>query len=152
FARLALPLDMREHGLLHALFAPVAAGTVRVLSERLFFLTFSGLFGLHATPFLIWMQATRVAVLILVLLIGAKLTESRAAGLVAALIWTANSNAVLAVGWPSAYYQTAGAFCLLAAFYSRLRWIDGGGTRWRAGEWVAYLVGFGTMEAIVMYP
>jgi hypothetical protein len=152
FPRLALVMDARVHGLLHVLFAPIAQGTVRVLGERLFFLTFSALFGLNIAPFLIWMQATHVAMLILILLIGAKLTRSRAAGLAAAIIWAADPNVTLAVIWPSAYYQLAGGVCLLAALYARLRWIESGSRNWRIIEWAAYIAGFGSIETTVMYP
>ena len=152
FARLALPLEMEQRGLLHVLFAPVAQGTVRVIGERLFFLTFTQLFGLHALPFFAWILATWVVVLILIQGIGSKLTHSPVAGLAAALIWAANTNATPAVAWAAAYYQIAGALCLLTAFYSRLRWIESGKNGWRAGEWIAYLAGFGCIETMVMYP
>ena len=146
FAWLGLPLELRRgFSLTHVLFTPYAQGTVRVLSDRLFFLVFSELFGLHALPYRIWILGTWIAVLTLVSLIGAKLTGSRAAGLLAALLWAANTNAVPAVAWASAYNQVLCGLCLLAAFYSRLR-------GWRAAEWIEYLAGFGALEVIVAYP
>src|SRR5579863_10115838 len=51
FAWLGLPLDAQDFGLWRALFRPQAEGTVRVLSERVFFLVSSSVFGLHAWPF-----------------------------------------------------------------------------------------------------
>ncbi len=48
FAWLALRLGINSPSdLLHALFAPIAQGTVRTLSERLYFLVFPSLFGLN---------------------------------------------------------------------------------------------------------
>ena len=49
-------LSLRAHvhdwrSLLENLFAPMAQGTIRPLSERAFFLVFESLFGLHALPF-----------------------------------------------------------------------------------------------------
>ncbi|PYT10738.1 MAG: hypothetical protein DMG59_28070 [Acidobacteria bacterium] len=49
FAWLSLPLQVHSlNDFWDAVFTPRAQGTVRVLSERLFFLVFSSLFGLHA--------------------------------------------------------------------------------------------------------
>lgn len=44
-----------------AMFTPYAQGTVRVLSERLFFLVFFNAFGLHAVPYRVWTIATWIA-------------------------------------------------------------------------------------------
>jgi hypothetical protein len=145
FAWLGLPAEARTHGLLYALFSPFAQGTVRVFSERLFFLAFSDLFGLHALPYHLWVLATWMLALTLVQRIGEVLTQSRAAGLLAALIWAANANAVPPVAWASAYNQILCGALLLAAFYARLR-------GWRVAEWVFYLAGFGALEVMVMYP
>jgi hypothetical protein len=145
FAWLALPRDVRENGLMHALFTPFAQGTVRVLGDRLFFLTLSGLFGLHALAYRFVELGTWTIALTLIALIGERLTGSRTAGLAAAILWAANCNAVESVAWASAYDQLLCAVCLLAAFYSRLR-------GWRAAEWIFYLAGFGALEIAVMYP
>jgi hypothetical protein len=145
FAWLSLDRDVRENGLLHALFTPFAQGTVRVLGDRLFFLACSGLFRLHALPYRLIELATWVLALTLIVLIGERLIGSRAAALAAAVVWAANVNAVEAVAWASAYDQLLCAVCVLAAFYSRLR-------GWRAAEWIFYLAGFGALEIMVMYP
>jgi len=145
FAWLSLERVVRENGLAHALFTPFAQGTVRVLGDRLFFLAFSGWFGLHALPYRLFELATWVVALTLVLLIGERLIGSRAAALAAAVLWAANANAVEAVAWASAYDQLLCAVCVLAAFYSRLR-------GWRFAEWIFYLAGFGALEIIVVYP
>jgi hypothetical protein len=145
FAWLGLPAEARAHGLLYALFTPFAQGTVRVFSERLFFLAFSGLFGLHAWPYHLWALATWMLAVTLVQRIGERLTQSRAAGLLAALVWAANVNVAPPVAWASAYNQILCGALLLAAFYSRLR-------GWRVAEWVFYLAGFGALEVTVMYP
>ncbi len=54
--------------------------------------------------------------------------------------------------WASAYNEILCAFCILAAFYARLRWLESGGRKWLITEWAAYLAGFGALEIIVMYP
>jgi hypothetical protein len=153
FAWLQLPLQY--HGLAdlpRLLFAPKAQGTVRFLSERLFFLVFSGAFGLHALPFRLLVFATWFGALTLAALICTRLTGSRAAGLMAACLWAANPNFVWPLAWASAYNQPLCAFLLLAAFYSHLRWQDGGGRKWAICEWVAYLAAFGALEIAVIYP
>ena len=103
------------------------------------------IFGIHSLPFRLCQLATWVAALTLVLLIGEKLTGSRGAAVVAAVLWAVNANAVQAVAWASAYDQSLCAVCLLAAFYSRLR-------EWRAAEWIFFLAGFGALEITAMYP
>lgn len=143
FGWVTLGRDVQEHGLGHALFSPFAQGTVRVL-DRIHFLALSGLFGpqlfaYRACGFLTW-----IAALTLVLLIGEKLTGSRAAGVLAAIVWAASANSVAAIVLVSAYYQLLCAVLLLGALYARLR-------GWRVAEWVCYLASFGVMEIAPMY-
>lgn len=145
FAWLSLGREAREHGLLHALFAPFAQGTVRVLGDRLYFLGLSKAFGLNSLPFHAVQLLTWIVAIVLVSLIGERLIGSRFAGLLAALLWCANANAVSSVAWVSAYDQVLFAALLLAAFYSRLR-------GWRVAEWLLYLASFGALEIAVVYP
>src|SRR5262249_17621139 len=95
FAWLGMPLEVNHASdLIRVVFTPKAQGTIRFLSERLFFLTFSSLFGLHVLPYRVWVLATWFADLTLAALIGTRLTGSRAAGVIAAVLWTANSIVV----------------------------------------------------------
>jgi hypothetical protein len=153
FAWLSLPLSVHNlRSLEAALFHPQAQGTVRVLSERLFFLVFSSVFGLHALPYRLWILSTWFADLALGAIIGVRLTGSRAAGLLAAILWTTSANIVTPLIWASAYNEVLCGFFLLSAFYARLRWIESGERKWILLEWAAYLAGFGALEVIVMYP
>ena len=161
FAWLGLPLQVhRVQDLGRVFFHPQAQGTVRVLSERLFFLTFSSLFGLNALPYRIWVLATWSADLVLAVLIGIRLTGSRAAGLLAAILWTTSAAIVTPLIWASAYNEVLCAFFVLLAFYARMRWIDEAQRnlpvpwrrKWILLEWISYLAGFGALEVIVMYP
>ena len=165
FAWLSLSGEARKNGMLHALFTPFAQGTVRVFGDRIYFLALTESLGLRALPFRICELATWAATIFLVALIGERLIgkklarqkpigenladgkcpDSRLAGLVAALLWAANANAISSVAWASAYDQILCALCLLGAFYSHLR-------GWRAAEWILYLAGFGALEITVMYP
>jgi hypothetical protein len=146
FAWLGLRLEVHHaRDLLDVLFAPRAQGTVRFLGERLFFLVFSVVFGFHALPYHVFALATWCADLVLAALIGAELTKSKAAGVLGAVFWTASSILVTPIAWASAYNELLCAFCILLAFYARLR-------NRRALEWIAYLAGFGALEVIVVYP
>src|ERR1035438_1939122 len=143
FAWLSLGREFHQHGLWHALFTPFAQGTVRVL-DRIHFLALSESFGSQLLPYRLLGFLTWIAALTLVLLIGEKLTGSRSAGVVAALLWAANANSVPSIVWISAYYQLLCAVCLLGALYSRLR-------NWPVAEWICYLSAFGAMEIAPMY-
>jgi hypothetical protein len=143
FAWLSLGRDLHEHGLWHALFTPFAQGTVRIL-DRIHFLALSESFGSWLPPYRVLGLATWIIALTLVLLIGERLTGSRAAGVLAAMLWAANANSAPAIVWISAYYQLLCAVCLLGALYSRLK-------GWRVAEWVCYLAAFGAMEIAPMY-
>src|SRR5579884_3858923 len=67
FAWLGLRLEVHSlRDLVRALFEPQAQGTVRVLSERLYFLVLSSLFGMHALPYRIVVFATQLANLALI--------------------------------------------------------------------------------------
>jgi hypothetical protein len=152
FAWLGLPQYARQFGISHALFDPQAQGTVRVLSERVFFLVLSALFGLHAWPFRAISLVTWFADLVLIQLIGSRLTGSRVAGLWAAVLWTMSATLILPLAWASAYNEVLCAFLMMTAFYARLRWIESGAGKWRWIEAGAYLLGFGALEVIVVYP
>jgi hypothetical protein len=146
FAWLGLPLEVhRARDLIEVLFAPRAQGTVRFLGERLFFLVFSVVFGYHALPYHLFALATWCGDLVLAALIGERLTNSKAAGVLGAVFWTASSILVTPIAWVSAYNELLCGFCILMAFYARLR-------GWRVTEWIAYLAGFGALEVIVVYP
>jgi hypothetical protein len=158
FAWLGLRLEV--HGLrslASALFLPEAQGTVRVLSERLFFLLFSSVFGMHAAPFRWFALLTWFLALALGGAVGAKITGSRTAGIAAAVVWTTSFAVAVPLMWSSAYNQILCSFLLLAALYARARRLESlepetGNTKWQIVEWVAYLAGFGALEVTVMYP
>ncbi len=150
-----LSLRGRVHSLadfLQVLFTPYAQGTVRVLSERVFFLLGTSLFGIHALPFRVVGILTWFLCLALAAEIGSLLVDSRAAGLLAALFWTASYALVTPLSWSSSYNQLLCSLLLLAAFYARLRWLAGGRPFFRILEWIAFLLAFGALEIAVMYP
>lgn len=153
FAWLGLRLEVhRPADLIPVLFSPQAEGTIRTLSERLFFLVFSSVFGLNAPPFRVWALLTQFANLALLMAIARRLTGSRSAAVVAALLWTANASLALAISWSAAYNEIAFAFFVLLAFWLFLRYIDTGQRKYWIWEWVVFLLGFGALELNVVYP
>lgn len=153
FAWLGLRFELHApRDLIHILFQPQAQGTVRVLSERLFFLVFSSIFGLHAPPFRVWAFLTQFASIFLLIQITRRLTGSAAAGFLAPILWSANAGIAVALGWSSAYNEICFAFFTLLAFYLFLRYIDTGRRKYWIWQWVVFLLGFGALELNVMYP
>jgi hypothetical protein len=135
-----------------AMFAPMAQGTIRPWSERAFFIGFYSLFGLNALPFRICAFVTQVANLTLIRAVGERITGSSAAGFWAALLWTANSVLIPVMTWSSVYNQALCGFFLLLAFYFLLRYIETGDSRFQWAQWAAFLLGFGALEIMVVYP
>jgi hypothetical protein len=136
----------------HAMFAPMAQGTVRPFSERLFFLTFERIFGVDALPFRIFVFLTQFLNLALLAAIVVRITGSRMAGFLAAIFWTANSSLAVAMTWTSSYNQVQCAAFLLGAFYCLLRYIETGRARWNIAQWAIFILGFGSLEINIVYP
>jgi 4-amino-4-deoxy-L-arabinose transferase-like glycosyltransferase len=143
-----------SHGmpLSQALFAPMTEGTVRVLSERLYFVLFYSLFGLHALPYRIVVFATLVAGLFLLASLARRLTGSRAAGICAAVLWAVNTALATPLSWSSAYNQVLCAFFVLAGLWLLFKYLDTGRRRYYAAEWLTLILGFGASEFMIVYP
>jgi hypothetical protein len=153
FAWLALRLGVNSASdLVPALFSPKAQGTIRTLSERLYFLAFPSLFGLNVVPFKVWTFLTELANIALLIQIARRLTGSATAGFLAAILWTANAGFALALGWSSAYNEIAFAFVVLLAFRLFLLYINTGERKYWVWQWVVFLLGFGVLELNVTYP
>ena len=153
FAWLSLNRRLQQTGdLWTILFSPQAQGTIRPLSERVFFVLFHGVFGLDALPFRIAVFITQFANLALVCAIGRRLTRSNAAGLLAPILWVANGTLATVMSWTSAYNQALCAFFILASFWCLLRYVETGRRRYYAMQWVTFLLGFGALEINVVYP
>ena len=153
FAWLALRLDINSPAdLWNALFSPKAQGTIRTLSERLYFLVFSSLFGLNIVPFKIWTMLTQFANIVLLMQIARRLTGSAAAAFLAAILWIANAGLALALSWSSAYNEIAFAFVTLLAFRLFLLYLDTGQRKYWIWQWIVFLLGFLVLELNVTYP
>ena len=138
--------------LLWALFAPLAQGTIRTLSERVFFLSFTSLFGLHALPYRLWVFATGCLTLAMLCAVCTKLTRSRAAGFLAAVFWICNGTVAYVYSWTAIYYELLCSLFLLTGLWLVIRHAETGEKRYWAAQWVTYLIGFLVLELNVVYP
>jgi hypothetical protein len=80
----------------------LAQGTIRPLTERLFYMGFYKLFGMNALPFRAFVFLTQFANLILICAIVRRLTRSDLAGFLAPVLWMVNSSLSVAISWNSA--------------------------------------------------
>ncbi len=143
-------LDTR--GLFSMLFMPLAQGTIRTLSERVYFIGLSSLFGLEPLPFRIIAFATQGASLVLLSSLTAKLTGSRAAGFCAAVLWIGNSALGISLSWTAVYYQILCAFSLLLSLWLFVRYHETGERKYFILQWISFLAGFLVLELNVVYP
>jgi len=152
FAWLGLPLEVPAEGVWKPLFRPQAQGTVRIFSERVFFLGLTSAFGMNVIPFKIVVFATQFANLSLIAVIARKLTGLPLAGVAASILYLFNSALTVPMLWLSAYNEILWTLVLLSAFYCLLRWIETGQTRYNALQWIIFILGFGVLELNVVYP
>lgn len=150
-----LGLRLQVHGwqdFLHAMFAPMAQGTIRPLSERAFFMTFFSWFGLNALPYRIVVYVTQLGNIALLSIVALKLTKSTFASFCAPILWIANSVLAWPLTWTSAYNEVLCSFIFLLSFLALLLYVETGNWRFNALQWVSFLIGFGVLEINVMYP
>src|SRR3984893_13680912 len=86
----------------HAMFAPMAGGSVRFLSDRAFFMGFYSLFGIHALPYRIAVYVTQLGVIVLLAMVARRLCKSLLASFVAPVLWIANSALAMPLTWTCA--------------------------------------------------
>lgn len=138
--------------LIQAIFMPMAQGTIRPWSERVFFMVFYHVFGLDPLPFHIWIFLTQCVNILLLLSVARRLTGSHIAGFAAALFWIFNTSWPLVMTWTSVYNEPLCAFFLLAAFRFLLRYLETGVRRYWLLQWAMFILGFGALELNVVYP
>ncbi len=140
------------HAFLWAMFAPLAQGTIRPLSERGFFMVFTYFFHLHPLPYHIFVFLNQFLNIALLVLIARKLTNSDLAGFLAPVLWLANVAQVTPLAWTSAYNEVQCASFILASFYLFLRYAETGRSSFYWAQWATFLLGFGANEINVVYP
>ena len=139
-------------GLGRVLFAPFSQGTIRTISERVYFLSFYYLFGMNAFPFRLLGFLTHVANLALLCIVCRKLTGMRSAGFWAAILYTVNSALAVALSWTAIYYEILCTFSFLLNLWLLMRYAETDKRRYLIWHWLAFLLGFGVLELNVVYP
>ena len=139
------------HDFLRAVFGPAANGTFRPFSERLFLLAAS-MFGTDAFPARLWVFLTEVANLALISSLARRISNSRVAGFLAPILWTANGALAFPMAWTSAYMHILCGTCILIALHFLLRYIETGKRSDYVFQWLVFLLGFGVMESMIVYP
>jgi hypothetical protein len=153
FAWLNLSLRFTEgYSLWRLALEPAAQGTIRPLSERLFFIGFHQWFGLDALPYRALIYLTQAGNLLLVALIARRLIGSTLAAAAAAIFWTLNVGVAASLSWTSTYNQILCSLFILTAFLLFLRYTETGERRYYAAQWLAFLAGFGALELNAAYP
>jgi hypothetical protein len=140
------------HSLLGALFSPQAQGSIRPLGERVWFLLASSLFGLNPFPPHLLALVTQIANVVLLVAAGRRLLRSSLAAGIAATVWVLNDSLVEPMVWASAFNEILYTFWFLLAFNAFMRWIDSGKSSWLAVHLTAIVLGFGTLELMVVFP
>ncbi|MDQ6679001.1 MAG: hypothetical protein M3Z09_17090 [Acidobacteriota bacterium] len=136
----------------HVIFEPSRQGTLRPLSEHLFFVSFWRMFGFDAFPYRAWVMLNQCMNLVLLCWMVRRLSGSNAAGFLAAVFWTANASLATAMGWTSGYNQILCVTCLLGALACWIRFAETGRLLFYALQLLIFIAGFGVLELMVVYP
>ncbi len=153
FAWLGLRLEVFDwRDLMRALFEPKAQGTMRVWSERAFFLGFFQLFELDALPYRMLVFATHVLNMALLGMLARRLTGGELAASAAMLLWGVNAALSTPLAWTSVYNQILCASFLMGALLLFIRYCDTGATRYWWMQFGVFVLGFGALEMNAAYP
>ncbi len=147
-----LSIARESQGFLWALFHPLAQGTIRTLSERVFFMSFSVMFGVNPLPYRCWAFTTFIAGVFLLASLCFRLTGSRTAGFWAAILWLTNSSMGYVLSWTAIYYELLCAVSFMLSLWLLVRYAETGDLRYYTWQWISFLLGFGILELNVVYP
>lgn len=140
------------HTVFSMLFTPAAQGTVRPWSEPGYFLALQSLFGLDPLPFRIAALLTASGDAVLITWIVRRLTGSNLAGLLAPVLWIANTALVTGLTWSSACNELMCPLFLLGALALFIRYAETGRRSFWWGQVAVFAFGFGVLEINVVYP
>lgn len=152
FAHLQLAAKTSAAELPAFLVKPVAQGTFRPLSERLFYWVIYNWFGLDAFPARVFCFVLQGVNCILLALLLFRLTGSRWGAALSVTAWAVQPSLTLPMTWIATTNQVMWAFCALGTVYLYSRYCQTG-SRWMlGGAWCLYLAGFGVLETNVTVP
>lgn len=135
-----------------ALFTPLAQGTVRPISERLFFIWGTEFFFLDPRPMHLLVALTQTANVLLLFSLTFRLIGSRVGAMLACIAWLCSAGMATPMSWLSTYNQILISFVFLAGLTSFIRAEETGRKRWMAASWTVFLLGFGVLEINVVLP
>lgn len=135
-----------------ALFKPMAQGTIRPVSERLFFLAHNWCFGLSPMPLRVCILATQLVSLAFLSAIIFRMTKSRFAAIMGPAFWVCGAGLAIPLSWISAYNQVLLGLTLQAALWFWIGYCQTGRRRTLACTWGFFLLGFGVLESNVVFP
>jgi len=137
---------------LHGVFQPAAQGTLRPLSERLFFFAFWHAFGWHAFPYRLFIFLNQCLNLVLLSMLVRRLSGSALAAVVAPMLWMAGAATVIPMAWTSGYNEILCGTFLLSALLIWVRFGESGRQRYYWAQLSVFLLGFGALELNIIYP
>jgi hypothetical protein len=153
FAWLGLRRTIRSAAdLPRTFFLPMAQGTVRTISERLYFVGLFELFGMRAIPFRIVAFAVASGAIFFIGKLTFRLSGSRLAAILAGCFWVVNYGMPTPMAWSSALNQVLISLFLSMALYLFIRFCDTDKRKYLIGQWLVFLLGFGVLEVNVVYP
>jgi hypothetical protein len=134
------------------LFMPQAQGTIRPWSERAFFLSGYGFFGLDPRPMHALVAVTQIGSLWLLASLTLRLAGSRLAAGLAPLIWVINPGLATPVSWLSTFNQVLCSFFLLASLTLFIRSAERRTLAATVSSFGVFLLGFGALEIHIVFP
>ncbi|MFN0101996.1 MAG: hypothetical protein ACKV2U_07895, partial [Bryobacteraceae bacterium] len=140
FAHLKLAAATPVADLAELAVTPVAQGTFRPLSERLFYWAIYRCCELDAFPARLFAFGVQSSNLILLGLLLRRLTGSPFAAACGALFWAVNPLLTVPMTWIAATNQIMAALCFLSAAYCFIRYCDTTRRRWLLLSWTAFIL------------
>ncbi|MBE0659463.1 MAG: hypothetical protein IH602_17345, partial [Bryobacteraceae bacterium] len=134
------------------LFTPQAQGTIRPWSERAFFLAGYGLFGMDPRPMHALVALTQIGSLWLMASLMLRLTGSRVAAGLAAMLWVISPGLGTPMSWLSTYNQILCGLFLLATLMLFIRDAERPSLARTASAMAVFLLGFGALEIHIVFP
>ncbi len=115
-------------------------------------MSFFEVFGINALPYRCWAFLTFAVSLVMLGSLCSKLTQSRAAGFWAMVVWTMNSAMGDVLSWTAIYYEILCALFFLAGLWLLVRYVETGQLYYYLAQWATFIVGFAVLELNVVYP
>jgi hypothetical protein len=134
-----------------ALFTPMAQGTIRVWSERVYFLLARDLYGTSA----FWYHMTSFLAMLVAAggLVGAvySLTKNAIASVTAAIVWLSNPALAMVFGWASAFNQALSSVFFMGCTLLLIRYERTRNYRDALVLATVFVLGFGASELMVCF-